>query len=537
VSVANPEGGAIPEEVNVHLYPTSMVAEILRYSSLVLLGDTVLTYEGDYFEFATMMRDVAEDYAAAIGESEFLLDFEYKKVAPGGAVLPAGGLVVKQVRKVPQPDTTPSITPFLINEPVEYGIFQGESSEALANHHLKSRWSLSTQNLWLSAENLATCFYTDVSLEYTEGCWPRLFEGLLPEFPGAWHAVDEPLQSVSDGWVFSDLYQPRHYELRTSNIRTLVSAAESPLLTLSDLGSLEVFVEYEDPVSAWDGGGSPRRITESVTICPELEEGPGDTLQERVLADPSSPIVITTRFYWPGVGMGTVIKTFPLARWDETIIEGLTTEPIVLHGWYSQTYSPSHHNFWESFIFQPRLEPGISSAILDELDAMGVQRIHALKQPPPSAPMITLVDDHDCALESCAGNSDCGYPDFGRYCAKPDGQCDDLGTCIPIPDCGPPATDPVCGCDRVTYDDACHAGQAGVSVAHAGQCLAGDLDIDGDVDLDDYAVFTACLAGPEVSPNPSPPVSQSECQGVFDLDHDADVDLADFSIFSLSFTG
>ncbi len=44
VSVANPEGGAIPEEVNVHLYPTSMFAEILRYSSLVLLGDTVLTY-------------------------------------------------------------------------------------------------------------------------------------------------------------------------------------------------------------------------------------------------------------------------------------------------------------------------------------------------------------------------------------------------------------------------------------------------------------------------------------------------------------
>ena len=529
VSVANPEGGAIPEEVNVHLYPTSMFAEILRYSSLVLLGDTVLTYDDDYFEFATMMGDVADDYAAAIGESEFLLDFEYKKVAPGGAVLPAGGLVIKQVRKVPQPDTTPSITPFLINEPVEYGIFQGEFSEALANHHLKSRWSLSTQNLWLSAENLETCFYTDVSLEYTEGCWTRVFGAPLPEFPGAWHAVDEPLQSVSDGWVFSDLYQPRHYELRTSNIRTLVSAAESPLLTLSDLGSLEVLVEYEDPVPAWDGGGSPRLITESVTICPELEEGPGDTLQERVLADPSSPIVITTRFYWPGVRMGTVIKTFPLARWDETIIEGLTTEPIVLHGWYSQTYSPSHHNFWESFIFQPRLEPGISSAILDELDAMGVQRIHALKQPAPLAPIITLVDDHDCELESCAGNSDCGYPDFGRYCAKPDGQCDDLGTCIPIPDCGPPATDPVCGCDRVTYDDACHAGQAGVSVAHAGQCLTGDVDLDGDVDLNDFIGFESCLLGPGGGVG-----AGCDC---FDFDDSGDVDLADFGVLQDAFTG
>jgi parallel beta-helix repeat protein len=51
----------------------------------------------------------------------------------------------------------------------------------------------------------------------------------------------------------------------------------------------------------------------------------------------------------------------------------------------------------------------------------------------------------------------------------------------------------------------------------------GDLDSDGDVDLDDFAVLVECLQGPAVAY----PVG---CFGA-DLDADADVDLADFAIF------
>jgi hypothetical protein len=68
--------------------------------------------------------------------------------------------------------------------------------------------------------------------------------------------------------------------------------------------------------------------------------------------------------------------TSPLIRWVETVIEGYTTIPIVLNGYYSQTYRPEHHNITEQFLFEPRLEPGIDPSILDELQSQNIRLIH-----------------------------------------------------------------------------------------------------------------------------------------------------------------
>jgi len=73
-----------------------------------------------------------------------------------------------------------------------------------------------------------------------------------------------------------------------------------------------------------------------------------------------------------------VIKTLPLARWEETTIQGFTTDPIVLRGYYSQTYRPGHHNFSEDFLFEPELEPGLPSSIRRELRAADIRLIHLI---------------------------------------------------------------------------------------------------------------------------------------------------------------
>jgi hypothetical protein len=64
---------------------------------------------------------------------------------------------------------------------------------------------------------------------------------------------------------------------------------------------------------------------------------------------------------------------------------------------------------------------------------------------------------------------------------------------------------------------------------------APDLDLDGDVDLDDYLIFELCFGGPTQT---SPPMDCAQEQyDLADLDCDSNVDLGDFGAFQERFPG
>ena len=82
----------------------------------------------------------------------------------------------------------------------------------------------------------------------------------------------------------------------------------------------------------------------------------------------------------------------------------------------------------------------------------------------------------------CTANAECPA---GYSCKTPDGQCGGQGTCKvnPAYACSS-ASNPVCGCDGITYTNPCEAAAAGVSVDTTGACT-GNNDHDSDGTPDD----------------------------------------------------
>lgn len=80
-----------------------------------------------------------------------------------------------------------------------------------------------------------------------------------------------------------------------------------------------------------------------------------------------------------------------------------------------------------------------------------------------------------CVNTQCGGLLGRGCPK-DQYCNFPlDAACgaaDQTGVCTPIPSGCTTQYDPVCGCDDMTYGNACTAAAAGVSIASQGECAS-----------------------------------------------------------------
>jgi hypothetical protein len=78
----------------------------------------------------------------------------------------------------------------------------------------------------------------------------------------------------------------------------------------------------------------------------------------------------------------------------------------------------------------------------------------------------------ECGADQQACGGAAGTCPTGEVCLRPLGECaaDAEGICHPTPVACQGVINPVCGCDGVTYDNACVAAGAGATVDHEGEC-------------------------------------------------------------------
>lgn len=383
VSVTNPDGSAIPEQVLINR-DGGQYMETIQTSSLLPLGANVLAFEAEYSSLMDVFDAVAARYSLSTGKARpFALDFEYKKVAPGE-------LSVRQVRPLPLPDTTRDVTPLLVAGTQALCMYGSERADALATHRLKARVAVSSPTLWLTPEQLGASLFGNLRFEYLSGSASAVLEGAPSALPGASHGLE---QNEGDATVLDRWATPGGSWTLRSRWALRAARNESPVRTLQD-AYFELGVSWSTPVpflsyvfdeEQQTGGFVPdTRSEESVELwnyCPEdVTETAALPYIQQSFTGPNGLAIQTSYWYPPpprGVSAG---YTAPAVKWERTTISGLTTEPLELVGYFSQTYAPNHHNFGGQYVFDPRLEPNLSEAQRSELQARDVAFLLVIDQ-------------------------------------------------------------------------------------------------------------------------------------------------------------
>jgi hypothetical protein len=384
-SVTNPSGNSLPEVVNFEGDRIPFLRTLVRYSSRLPLGAYVMDWHADnktpddYHNFGKLFVTVAERVRAMYPtKTSFTLDFEYKKDVNLG-------LVVKQVREIPELTSSGQTTAYLVNEPTTYAIQFGEQGDAFAFHRLKSIWKLDTGSFRLDATNLAQGLYRNGSIEYRIDGVPQTLSGPVNTWPNATVSPDATLNR----WTTGAGVDQWNWSMETMFQKT-VSGAQPPIFTQQDF-RIALIVRYSRPMLKSDYDGTITTTTEDIVIlAPRPTHQAGDILREHTFTNKSG-VKIETSHYWPKHPSGaTVGYTAPLVEFIQTKISGLTPNPITLTNYYAQTYHPFHHNFAEEFLFEPRLDPNVPASDIAALEAANIRYVY-VRRDIDQAPLIKAV--------------------------------------------------------------------------------------------------------------------------------------------------
>jgi hypothetical protein len=360
ISVANPDGSDLPERVEF------VEPQIVSRSTVRPPGTPVLTYPTEYTLLRDLFQQVGFAYPWGLVPGVNRLNFEFKKTPEG--------LSIKQVR--PVYTGAERTDPVILPEKVVFRSFQGgETPAGLEDtHRLKSVWefesggwmpgSASTNPLFRSARVVYLRDDKIVTNTVTfETAKDSAFFSNDPYLRGIWAGATPDVRVASSVFIARDAGDIFNFDITYPGS----SPASAPFFRPSDLrilltrpgitGVSELLVNHH---ARMDNYAFYRDELVSRTYSTN-----GVSIQTRywLTVNPSHAVV--------GIG-----PTKNLLNWEESTISGLTSEPLVLRGFFSQTYKPSRHNQSEQFLFEPVIDGGVSSAQLAELRAIDVRRIY-----------------------------------------------------------------------------------------------------------------------------------------------------------------
>jgi hypothetical protein len=392
VSITNPDGNAVAEEITVEEYDGRVYPTVLQPSNLVPFGEHVMTWDADYAELARMLFRVAIAYTQLVTNRQPVLDFEYKKLQPGR-------LEIKQVREVPTASSSNTIAPYLLNEPITLVPSQRTYGDLFAAHRLKSRWHVEVRNQQFTAENLQNGLLANVTVEWADGS--GIVTNSFQAFSNLQYSVQTTTyQNPSDPRITARYtWDMPNADGRTDALLDIflteqrVSPPRNPFVGITDLWFF-LQANYSRPVLNTYTGNTDLRTNDWISLVPLATNSQYEVMKEIRHVDEDDGVtnfVLVTRYY---IGSNEIYSgNPPLFRFEETRIEGLTTKPIVLHGFFSQTWNGFHRQFLEDFLFEPRLEEGIDPAILEELTQKQIRLIYLKHHSGGST--VTLLSGHE----------------------------------------------------------------------------------------------------------------------------------------------
>ena len=386
-SVTNPDTTAVPEMVSVSGYRSSNGSTSRRVnfnsrSSLLQVGqDHVMDWKKDYETLHQLLEKVTSGFSRYAKDSKnYTLDFEYKKINPNK-------LIVKQVREVPIQPQLDNPIPVLAGGQAMLRLFQGEhGGSVFARHRLKSVWNIQALSRVLSTAGKNSSLVDTAS-------WTRVIDGetlVIQNGLDNWGGhqfskrIENNITYLIDQWEEERGGEIVKYKL-SAGIPRWMPDRNSPIIFADELhwkleANYKKFRTDHQHQSIGGSGLTKKKVrTDQIELRrfdPSAVVASDDLLQQR-FAKSKDGKKIQIEFFWPPHPTGpTAGYTAPLQAWKETVITGLTEDPIILKGWYSQTYAPGHHNFWEEFIFEPSKEEGIPDIQLNELEEADVKLIY-----------------------------------------------------------------------------------------------------------------------------------------------------------------